>query len=134
MFKRIMELSTERDEQAAQIEMLRGVISNAIVMVGHPDNIDYLQSALSTPPVQALEAGKRDSVPEWFPIETAPKVGAHLACELPNKNDRRPYVIVWLDADHPDAEGAGWYEHWNFDPVEPTHWRPLPATPKGEKE
>lgn len=34
---------------------------------------------------QAYEAGKRDSVPEWFPIETAPKVGAHLACELPNK-------------------------------------------------
>lgn len=70
--------------------------------------------------------------PQWQPIETAPKTGAHLAIDIPNDCGRRPYVIVWLDADHPDADGAGWYEHWSFDPVGPTHWLPLPAAPKGE--
>lgn len=69
---------------------------------------------------------------QWQPIETAPKTGAHLAIDIPNDCGRRPYVIVWLDADHPDADGAGWYEHWSFDPVEPTHWLPLPAAPKGK--
>ena len=68
--------------------------------------------------------------PKWRSIESAPKVGAHLAWE----DGKRPYVIVWLDADHPDADGAGWYEHWNFDPVNPTHWLPLPEAPKGEEK
>jgi len=44
----------ETFEQLAQAqaenEKLRGVITNAIVMVGHPDNIDYLENALATPP------------------------------------------------------------------------------------
>ena len=70
---------------------------------------------------------------QWQPIETAPKVGAHLAYTKGNNRNQRPYVIVWLDADHPDADGAGWYEHWNFDPVEPTHWMPLPSTEAIEK-
>ena len=62
-------------------------------------------------------------VPGWQPIETAPKNGRHLAVMKTGAMS----VIVWLDADHPDADGEGWYEHWNFDPVEPTHWMPLPA-------
>lgn len=79
----------------------------------------------------AVEA---NCVPQWQPIETAPKIGAHLAFELNSEIGRRPYVIVWLDADHPDADGAGWYEHWNFDPVEPTHWMPLPSSPVPKEE
>ena len=65
---------------------------------------------------------------QWQPIETAPKIGANLAWQ----EGKRPYVMVWLGADHPDADGAGWYEHWTFDPVEPTHWMPLPDAPTTE--
>lgn len=63
----------------------------------------------------------------WRPIETAPKWGSsrHLAVM---KNGTMA-IIVWLDADHPDVDEAGWYEHWGFDPVEPTHWMPLPMAP-----
>lgn len=63
---------------------------------------------------------------EWQPIETAPKIGRHLA----TMKNGTVSVIVWLDADHPDADEAGWYEHWHFDPVVPTHWMPIPAPPK----
>lgn len=63
---------------------------------------------------------------EWQPIETAPKDGAFLACE----ENKRPYVALWLGMDHPRVDESGWYEHWTFDPVNPTHWMPLPAPPK----
>lgn len=64
-------------------------------------------------------------IPEgWQPIATAPKIGCHLAFDA--RLHTHPYVIVWLDAEHPDADEAGWHEHWSFDPVEPTHWMPLP--------
>lgn len=63
---------------------------------------------------------------EWQPIETAPKDGRGF---LAYEKDKRPFVALWLDAEHPDVDEAGWYEHWNFDPVEPTHWMPLPEPP-----
>ena len=68
---------------------------------------------------------------EWQPIETAPKTGqAFLAA--PTRDHARPFVALWLDENHPDADGAGWYDHWNFDPVEFTHWMPLPEMPGKE--
>ena len=69
-----------------------------------------------TPPV---------SEDRWLPIETAPKYGRFLAV-MPSGVMS---VIVWLEASHPDADGEGWYEHWKFDPVDPTHWMPLPKAP-----
>lgn len=44
---------------------------------------------------------------EWQPIETAPKKGCHLAFDA--RDHSHPFVIVWLDADHPDADGDGDY-------------------------
>ena len=72
-----------------------------------------------TPPV---------SEDRWQPIETAPKYGRFLAV-LPSGVMT---VVVWLEASHPDADGEGWYEHWKFDPVDPTHWMPLPKAPEME--
>ena len=62
----------------------------------------------------------------WLPIETAPKYGRFLAV-LPSGVMT---VVVWLEASHPDADGEGWYEHWKFDPVDPTHWMPIPKAPE----
>jgi len=76
-------------------------------------------------PIGTLLYANPAPIPEgWQPIETAPKVGCHLAFD--SRPHTHPYVIVWLDAEHPDADEAGWHEHWSFDPVEPTHWMPLP--------
>ena len=72
-----------------------------------------------TPPV---------SEDRWQSIETAPKYGRFLAV-LPSGVMT---VVVWLEASHPDADGEGWYEHWKFDPVAPTHWMPLPKAPEME--
>lgn len=82
---------------------------------------DKGRAVLATTPEVSVQDAK-----EWQPIETAPKTGRHLA----RMKDGAMSVIVWLSADHPDADGAGWYEHWQFDPVEPTHWMPLPQPPK----
>lgn len=74
-----------------------------------------------TPPV---------SEDRWLPIETAPKYGRILAV-MPSG---AMSVIVWLEASHPDADGEGWYEHWKFDPVDPTHWMPLPKSPAMQED
>lgn len=71
-----------------------------------------------------LEKLRKDA--EWQPIETAPKDGTRF---LVVEATKRPFVALWLDADHPDVDDAGWYDHWNFDPVSPTHWKPLPKPP-----
>lgn len=84
------------------------------------DEVEYHRTDAKKWALQALKFDK------WQPIETAPKIGKHLA----TMKNGAVSVIVWLDADHPDADEAGWYEHWHFDPVEPTHWQRLPAQPK----
>ncbi len=72
------------------------------------------------------------AMPEWRPIETAPKDGTHILCYIPEtsepalmyvlKWDRHPsWGLSWLEAD-----GEGWMA------CAPTHWMPLPAPPKGD--
>ena len=80
-----------------------------------------LLAAAPTPPV---------SEDRWQPIETAPKYGRFLAV-MPSGVMS---VIVWLEASHPDADGEGWYEHWKFNPVDPTHWMPLPKAPTMQED
>ena len=65
---------------------------------------------------------------KWQPIDTAPKDGKPFLA-APTKKNHSIFVAIWLDADHPDVDEAGWYDHWNFDPVEFTHWMPLPHKP-----
>ena len=80
------------------------------------DEVNYHREDAKKWSLQALKFDK------WQPIETAPKIGRCLATMKTGAIS----VIVWLDADHPAVDEAGWYEHWHFDPVEPTHWMPLP--------
>lgn len=71
---------------------------------------------------QAYEAGKRDAVPEWLPIETAPEA-THVFVWLPNYGTVRGIFTT-------DQSRQRW---WNGEEViYPTHWMPLPTAPKGE--
>jgi hypothetical protein len=72
----------------------------------------------------------------WQPIETAPRDGTFfVAVNANNARVPNPYFICYSDqpeaGDH-FAEGAGWRCPGRDWPVYPTHWLPLPPTPKGE--
>ena len=91
------------------------------------------------------------SVPEWLPIETAPRDGRKLILFYLNRNNKSRTVMArWVtdeeaaetDADDVGLEG-GWYEcidNWDdycqiaIHEGEPTHWMPLPAAPKQENQ
>lgn len=75
---------------------------------------------------QAYEAGLRDAVPEWLPIETAPK-SLNSILLLGNEKVADGY---WGERCN-KGKGA-WV--WPYVRTEPTHWMPLPVAPKGEKE
>lgn len=79
---------------------------------------------------------------EWQPIETAPKNGTEVFVYVPGES-LYPTVASYKSGEYWKAEygdeaymEAGWY--WSFgypsdfheEPVEPTHWMPLPEPPK----
>lgn len=91
------------------------------------------------------------AVPEWQPIETAPKTGVKIIVTYLNRlGNKRTVMARWVtddeaaESDH-DGVGleAGWYEcidNWDeytevtIHEGEPTHWMPLPAAPSPDKE
>lgn len=91
---------------------------------------------------EAFEAGKRDAIPEWQPIETAPKSTVngrdvhgvyilgfcpdHDACDLESC-----ICVVWWEPLMNSGSGM-WYGEGGYE-THPTHWMPLPAAPKGEE-
>jgi len=91
---------------------------------------------------EAYEAGKRDAIPEWQPIETAPKSTVngrdvhgvyilgfcpdHDACDLESC-----ICVVWWEPLMNSGSGM-WYGEGGYE-THPTHWMPLPAAPKGEE-
>lgn len=79
--------------------------------------------------MQAIAAALRLAVPEWRPIETAPKDGSGFLAfwETNTRLDDRSYGVVvfhrgeWCSPDnYSDTYG------------DPTHWMPLPAAPRHE--
>jgi hypothetical protein len=61
----------------------------------------------------------------WKPIETSPKDGSKFLCHEKDGN----VSTVWWVGDQ--LGGRGWsYAEWMM----PTHWRPMPPTPKQESE
>lgn len=67
-----------------------------------------------------------DKMPEWMPIETAPKDGTR--------------VLVWNPLFYAPVSaqfyGEWWGESYELGPLlhQPTRWLPLPAAPAPEKE
>lgn len=74
---------------------------------------------------------RADLVPQWQPIETAPKDGEELLLCCRYVVDGEDHSVFWVDL---------WYDGWwlrypkiVFTPAQPTHWMPLPPAP-GEAE
>lgn len=82
------------------------------------------------------------ALPQWQPIETAPKDGTHIL--VWTHASVTTYVVCWADAakgirKYLTAESGaerGWHLAWDgtlFDREhEPTHWMPLPAAPSAQ--
>ena len=106
---------------------------------------EYPTNALDVVPLytadqltEAYEAGKRDAIPEWQPIDTAPKDGTAFrayADELIDL-DFNPCGSVEAAWNGEELIGCVWngqQDAWYGKAINPTHWMPLPAAPKGLK-
>lgn len=83
------------------------------------------------PSALTAEYIRADLVPQWQPVETAPKDGSRFLMYVRNATPHnRVRVGMWL------GRGAGWVvygwkdTHGNFH--EPTLWQPLPEPPCDE--
>lgn len=82
-------------------------------------------------------AGKRDAISKWQPIETAPKDGTAFrayADELIDLdfNPCGSVEAAWSGEEFIGCVWNGQQDAWYGKAINPTHWMPLPAAPKGE--
>ena len=79
----------------------------------------------------AYEQGKKDAVPKWLPIETAPMDGSFILAYWPTMKITNFPETIFSDF---CSEHDIWYlaRDLDFGPVYPTHWMPLPAAPQQE--
>ena len=140
---RVRELEASRIAYASEFEL------NAD---GEPDvgsihaNIRALKSQLSAPG-QCLHGISEPS--GWMPIETAPKDGRTILFGYRNSLGKwrtmrgKYFTRATIDEEweEPDECDEGWYETSveaddvpNYWAMNPTHWMPLPAAPKGGAE
>lgn len=62
------------------------------------------------------------------PIESAPRDGTEVLAWKPNVQSWLP--VRWLDAQHPDHEGAFFHHSWDHQSMEDvTLWLPMPPVP-----
>ena len=101
-----------------------------LVCCGHPD--EHYPLFTDT---ELLDYGDRRAaaaVPQWMPIESAPKdVFVLVAC--PSGYSTTPLVFTTAIM-HSDYKVGRWIDHANDDltdwGMQPTHWMPLPQPPK----
>lgn len=81
-------------------------------------------------PLSALCREAIAAIPQWQPIDTAPKrVGKHLRMFGSGSNIHEcEFIGVW----HNSTFGTGWVEAYSERRVEPTHWMDLGPAPKVE--
>jgi len=93
-------------------------------------------------PIRALLDAPSEPMPVgWQPIETAPKDGTDILGMYMHIETQIVHNIFWLDNEYePDENGWWTYEYSEVsrmkleDWMTPTHWMPLPDTPKGEQQ
>ena len=67
-------------------------------------------------------------VPEWKPIETAPKDGTHIL--ISNPEWFSGHVAWWRKTENAKNWKRGWFVDFGYDYNNASHWMPLPALPK----
>ena len=125
-FKASYRREVEATDQITNLRIALAKTMNRLASLLDEDQFANIEKIVEAAGVTPMDAIAKIGDDMWQPIETAPKIGRFLATMKTGAIS----VIVWLDADHHAVDEAGWYEHWNFDPVEPTHWMPLPTPPK----
>jgi len=65
----------------------------------------------------------------WEPIETAPKDGTNILLGWFKDGEEPQVVSGWFEAGIADYR---WIDCFNEE-ANPTHWRPLPSPPEGER-
>lgn len=140
------------DERAAFEKHIRKDCGD-LTTFGYGSNMHYRNSAVNNAwtgwQARAALAQAPAAVPQWQPIETAPKNGRKLILAYRNRADKARTVMArWLtdeEAAETDADGVGleggWYEcidNWGeytevtLNEGEPTHWMLPPAPPAAD--
>jgi len=65
---------------------------------------------------------------DWMPIATAPKDGNRLCLALWNNDN----YLCWITIGWWDKKRKAWWHNPDGRLIPPTHWMPLPQSPKGE--
>ena len=118
--------------QGVETGIIAPAISNEVAMAFH--RCFEFEKQLS----EAYEAGKRDAISKWQPIETAPKDGTAFrayADELIDLdfNPCGSVEAAWSGEEFIGCVWNGQQDAWYGKAINPTHWMPLPAAPKGEE-
>ncbi len=106
-----------------------GVEQGTYIRIGSHDAIESIR-AENEALKQQVEQGKRDAVPEWLPIETAPKDCGIMGYQRMSEDTWIIAPMYWSGSEwliiqfHSDNT-----EH----SMQPTHWQPIAAAPKQEK-
>lgn len=108
-------------------------------------------SAVSCPDTYShqIKYVRSDLVPQWMPIETAPRDGTEIFAYLPEEGNLVGVQMYFISREHcqkeyddPDYMEEGWYVSYCYDnwnsyqdiSLKPTHWMPLPAPPQAGEE
>lgn len=69
---------------------------------------------------------------QWQKIETAPKDGTHIQGLIPECAEPRQ-TMAWCEHNNMWLLNYTTYDDWLIGADSPTHWRPLPKPPTGDK-
>lgn len=127
-------MSLLTDDEVKEIRLSMPAVCHHADLIRHTEK--FIESKLSAIRAenealkQQVEQGKRDAVPEWFPIETAPKDCGFLGYQSMSEDTWIIAPMYWSGSEwliiqfHSDNT-----EH----SMQPTHWQPIAAAPKQEK-
>ena len=123
---------TDDTDLAARLHEMRGAAGMTDWEAYDEDLTDAFLRALAT----AYDEGRLVVDDGWQPIETAPKDGTRVMAYWPDcyGNNAAAQVESWFGPWSKGNAKMTWQSafEWDDGHNSPTHWRPLPAPPKGE--
>ena len=122
--------SKNPDDFARAIEraVLNKLGEQAAVGLMPAQSTRFTSHDMASASAQGFRDGQAQAVPEWNPIESAPKDGTEV---LVGKNYGRSsnYSVAWFDGDEwRDVGDMGW-AGMDGEDNQPTHWKPLIPPP-----